>query len=221
MQLWVIIYRRVNKHHKISTEDLRKVFISRALSLKGEGGEGGGGVGKNSPQPTTHSTNICMVCRTSAPQLRRRRKAGVNRYIGKRPKDSKVSSRRRRDAARFRGSAAHCAGTWAKYNANKRQTSSQETAGERRSSPENGSLRESCWCLKDRGTSICVFSFSPQGLKASLLMPPSTRLHAHPLCTVSMMDCASAWVRSNRNNNNAAFLFTEVIVISVSTKQMS
>lgn len=38
---------------------------------------------------------------------------------------------------------------------------------------------------------------------------------------VSMMDRADAWVLSNREKYNAGFIFTEVSVISVSTKQMS
>lgn len=38
---------------------------------------------------------------------------------------------------------------------------------------------------------------------------------------VSVMDHADAWFCSDREENNAGFIFTEVSVVSVSTKQMS
>lgn len=85
---------------------------------------------------------------------------------------------------------------------------------------QDGSQRENLWCLKEEPPSARC-AFSPQGLKASILMPQSTQSHTHPSCMVSVMDCANAWICSNRENNNADFIFTEVSIISVSTKQMS
>ena len=78
----------------------------------------------------------------------------------------------------------------------------------------------------ERRTSICqdvrsVFSFSPKGPQASILLPQSTQPHTRPSCMVSMMDGADAPVASNMEKNNAGFIQTEVSVISVSTKQMS
>lgn len=52
-------------------------------------------------------------------------------------------------------------------------------------------------------------------------MPQSSQSHTRPSCTVSIMDRANAWVCFNRDNSNAGFIFIEVSIISVSTKQMS
>lgn len=90
------------------------------------------------------------------------------------------------------------------------------------SAAQDTSTRENSWSLKEgRPSARSVFSLSPQGLKASALIPQSMQSHTRPSCMVSMMDRANAWVCSNREKNNAGFIFTEVSVISVSTKQMS
>lgn len=76
--------------------------------------------------------------------------------------------------------------------------------------------------LKDeRPSARSVFSFSPKGPQASILLPESTQPHTRPSCMVSMMDGADARVASNMEKNSAGFIQTEVSVISVSTKQMS
>lgn len=105
------------------------------------------------------------------------------------------------------------------------QTSSPETCRWQasRSAAQDASRRGNCWSLLERGRPSVrsPFSFSPQGLPASILKPPRTQSHARPSSMVSMMDRADAWVCSNREKCNAGFIFTEVSVISVSTKQMS
>lgn len=74
--------------------------------------------------------------------------------------------------------------------------------------------------LKEERPFVCS-AYSPGGPRAGTLLPQSTRSHARPSCMVSMMDHANACTSSNRENNNAGFIFTEASAIGVSTKQMS
>ena len=91
-------------------------------------------------------------------------------------------------------------------------------AGEREQNPRWISTAK--LLVSERGTLICAFRFSPQGLKASIIMPHSKRLHTHPSRMVSMMDHTNDWDCSNTKNDNAGFTFTEVSIVTVSTKQM-
>lgn len=75
-------------------------------------------------------------------------------------------------------------------------------------------------CLKEERPFVCSAD-SPQGPRAGTLMPQSAQSHAHSSCMVSMMDHANACASSNRENNNAGFIFTEAGAIRASTKQMS
>lgn len=205
MQHWVVFYLRVKEHRKISTKDLRKVFSSRHKFW--------GGKSSQQTRPT-----FAWFLRWSALLLRRRRRRRRKWRRGHTSESTPttLTEGMRCFTAHYTSSRARCTAL--------HQTSSPETCRSQasRNAAQDASSRENYWNLKEGRPSVrSACSFSPQGLQASILMPRHTRSHTHPSCTVSMMDRADVWVCSNREKNNAGLIFTEVSVISVSTKQMS
>lgn len=117
--------------------------------------------------------------------------------------------------ARYTSSGAVCT--------TRQQTSSQETCG----SEANRSPRwisEGELLVSERGTSICekhVQLISSRTSSQRIIASEHAITRSPFMYLVSMMDRADAWVCLQQGENNAGFIFSEVSVISVSTKQMS